>query len=234
VEYPQTGHEVRRNLLLSRSLGIPPQGEQLEFPLVPDDQTEAGAICDEHGLSDYVCVHAGARYRTRRWPAERFAAVANELAAEGYGIVLTGSSEETELVARVSDAMVRPHLNLAGRTSLGGLAALLQRAQLLVTNDTGVSHVGVAVGVDSVVIVSGSDPHRWAPLDRKRHTVMCEPIECRPCGHDVCPIGHPCATRITVQAVLRAARQRLKDLPRRPRQARPPAYSTYSTIGSID
>ena len=131
------------------------------------------------------------------------------LAAEGFGVVLTGSAEEAELVGRVSRAMTRRHVNLSGKTSLGGLAALLQSARLLITNDTGVSHVASAVGVRSVVIVMGSDPERWAPLDRARHTVIYQPIDCRPCSHDLCPIEHPCATGVSVASVLAAAHRQL-------------------------
>jgi ADP-heptose:LPS heptosyltransferase len=229
VEYPPTGHELRRILSLMCFLRIPPQGEHLEFPMFLEDRAEAAALRERHGLDHYICIHAGARLRTRRWPAERFAAVADELATEGYGIVLTGSSDERNLAEQVSRQMNRRHVNLAGRTSLGGLAALLEGAQLLVTNDTGVSHVGAAMRVPSVVIVMGSDPERWAPLDRARHAVVCEPIDCRPCGHDVCPIGHPCATRVRVEHVLAVAHRQLNGSmnPRSRSQG-----DVYSAIGS--
>jgi ADP-heptose:LPS heptosyltransferase len=210
VEYPRTGHEISRNLTLLAFLGIPPQGEQLEFPLAAEDFEECSVLRNRYRLDNFVCVHAGARYLTRRWPADRFAAVADELFRQGYQVALTGSPNEAALVADVSRRMSQPHVNLAGQTSLGALAAILKCSRLLITNDTGVSHVASAVGVRSVVIVMGSDPDRWAPLDRKRHAVVYEPVDCRPCGHYDCPIGHPCATRVTVESVLAAACRQLK------------------------
>jgi ADP-heptose:LPS heptosyltransferase len=98
--------------------------------------------------------------------------------------------------------MLQPALDLAGRTTLGGLAALLSRARLLVSNDTGVSHIAAAMRTPSVVIACGSDPQRWAPLDRERHRVLWRDVECRPCAHRECPIGHPCALGVPARQVL--------------------------------
>jgi ADP-heptose:LPS heptosyltransferase len=93
-------------------------------------------------------------------------------------------------------------MDLSGRTTLGGLAALIARARLLVCNDTGVSHVAAAMRTPSVVIACGSDPRRWAPLDAVLHRVLYREINCRPCAHRECPIGHPCALGVSVHEVL--------------------------------
>jgi ADP-heptose:LPS heptosyltransferase len=83
---------------------------------------------------------------------------------------------------------------------------LLAHARLLVCNDTGVSHVAAAVATPSVVICSGADPGRWAPLDHDRHRVLYADVACRPCAHLACPIaGHPCAQQVGSEQVLAAA-----------------------------
>jgi len=151
-------------------------------------------------------LHAGSQLASRRWPAERFAQVGDALSKEGLQVVLTGTKGERELTARVRDAMRSPALDLTGLTSLGGLAALIARARLVVANDTGVSHIAAALKAPSVIIANGSDPRRWAPLDRQLHRVLWHPTDCRPCAHAACPLpGHPCAAGISAERVIEEA-----------------------------
>jgi ADP-heptose:LPS heptosyltransferase len=203
--WPERGHEILRMLALTDWLGLPRDGTHLELPLRPADREAARALLPRATApGSYVCIHAGAQLPSRRWPIERFAAVANRLAALGETIVLTGTGPEAAQVAALSAAIEFPTINLAGRTSLWTLGALVEGAALVICNDTGLSHVAAAVGTPSVVVSSGSDVARWAPLDAARHRVLWQPMACRPCSHAVCPIGHGCATAIGVDEVLQA------------------------------
>jgi ADP-heptose:LPS heptosyltransferase len=185
-------------------LGAPPAGEELELPVLEADHAELAAVEGGAGLTpgDYACIHPGARYPSRRWPAERFAAVADALAASGLRVVITGTAEEAAVGGAVRGRMAAPAVDLTGRTSLGAFAALIAGARLVVCNDTGTSHVAAAVGTPSVVVASGSDVARWAPLDAHRHRVLWHDVPCRPCAFAECPIEHPCAIGIAVGAVL--------------------------------
>lgn len=174
LPYPEQDSEVWRLLRLMEFLGIPLQGDELEFPVQEADRRSLTLIPEVSRLNDreYVCVHPGSRSRHRRWSPEQFAQVADALATQGLQVVLTGSTEEMGLTQAVAQAMKAPTLNLAGKTSLGALAALLNRARLLVCNDTGVSHVATGLRVPSVVIFTGSEPQRWAPRDRQLHRII--------------------------------------------------------------
>ncbi|HEX6992665.1 MAG TPA: glycosyltransferase family 9 protein [Gammaproteobacteria bacterium] len=169
--YPRRGPEIHRCLHLTRALGCPSDDDEVVFPVRADDRAALGEHVPLRGLVDgpFVCLHAGARDPARRWPAERFATVGDVLAAQGYRVVLTGTAAERGAADAVAAAMCKPSLNAAGTTSLGVAAALLERAALLVTNDTGISHLAASVGTPSVVVFLASDPERWAPLRRERH-----------------------------------------------------------------
>jgi ADP-heptose:LPS heptosyltransferase len=212
--YPDHLPEVLRNLALARLVGGADVPADLEFPLFERDRSEAAALLS--GLSSRatgpaIGIHPGARSAARRWPAERFAALADALAERaGASVVLTGAADEEELVRAVAASMTTRPVIAAGKTSLGGLAALIERLDLFVSNDTGPAHIAVACGTRSVTIFSGAADHqRWEPLDRARHRVVRRAVPCAPCGHAVCPIDHRCLTWIAPDEVLEVALEML-------------------------
>jgi ADP-heptose:LPS heptosyltransferase len=187
--------EVRRNVLLMEFLGIPSTDDDLEFPVTPADEEALAHIPEAASLApgSYACVHPGATLRSRRWAPEGFAAVADRLVRAGFDVVLTGTSGERDLVRATRELMRSRAIDLAGRTTVGALAALLRGARLLVCNDTGVSHLAAALGVPSVVVFTRSDPERWAPLDAARHRrVLQSSAETNPCQHVLPPDAHRC------------------------------------------
>lgn len=172
LPYPERGLEVHRLLRLMEFLGAAGQGDRLAFPLFPHDfEGLDREIPERPAPGTYVCLHPGAR-SARRWPPEAFARVGDEIARRGFTVVLTGTAVEKPLTARVAALMQAPALDLAGRTRLGTLAALLGRSRLLVANDTGVAHLAEAVDIPSVVLFDPPQIERWAPADLCRHAVV--------------------------------------------------------------
>jgi ADP-heptose:LPS heptosyltransferase len=211
MPWPDSQPEIHRHLGLMTFLGVPPQGGHLELPLAAADHAEYEQLARAHRLAPegYVLIHPGARLPSRRWPPERFAAVGTALAREGWQVAVTGSPGESDLTGAVLSRLPAPAVDLTGKTTLGALAALVSKSALLICNDTGVSHVAAAVGARSVVVASGSDVARWAPLDPQRHPVVWHDMPCRPCSYDACPVGHGCATGVTVERVLAEAHRLL-------------------------
>ena len=120
-----------------------------------------------------VALHPGAKDPSRRWPPDHFAALGDALALRyGARLLLTGTAGERSLTAAIGATLQAPALDLAGVTDLGTFAALIARCDLLVTNDTGASHLAAAARTPSVVLFGPSRPSRWAPLDRDRHLVV--------------------------------------------------------------
>lgn len=169
--YPERESEIRRLLMLTEFLGASSRGEHLEFPLDTADWVELqeAGILRALPCADYVCLHPGARDASRRWPPERFAQVGDALQALGLQVVLTGAASERDLTLAVARAMRTPSIDTASDISIGALAALMSRARLLVSNDTGVSHVAAAMRLPSVIIFRASEMERWAPHDDRLH-----------------------------------------------------------------
>ncbi len=206
ASWSESEHEVLRALRLMNFLGIKTQGEALEFPLHDADYRALRSVEETlPAAASYACIHPGARLPSRRWPPQRFAQVADGLAAQGLRIVVTGSGQERGITQAVLASMRAPAIDMTGRTDLGALAALIAHARLVVCNDTGISHVAAGVATPSVIVCSGADPARWAPLDRRRHRLLYADVACRPCAHAICPIGHPCAENVSAARVLAEA-----------------------------
>ncbi len=186
---------------------------QLEFPLFADDYAEADALLRSF-LQDgkrVIGIHPGARPPARRWPADYFATVADALARRfDAQILLTGGPGEEQMVQAVMDAMHTPAVSLAGKTSLGSLAALISRLDLFISNDTGPSHIACAVDCPSVTIFGPADVRRWAPLNRQRHSVVRHLVACSPCGYWECPIDHRCLRWLVPDMVLMVATEMLQ------------------------
>lgn len=167
LPYPDDRHEVLRVLGLMEYLGAPAGSTEMELPVLPIEREELSRLLERHGVQPgqrLVGINAGARAPTRRWEPGRFALVA-DTSRERWSatIVLTGGPSEQEIAGAVQATMRGPAINLAGETSLGMLAALMERCSLFVTNDSGPSHVATAIGVPSVTVFGPADVRRWAP-----------------------------------------------------------------------
>src|SRR5690606_12760134 len=174
-ESDDSEHEVLRFFKLLECFNITPQGSHLEFPITDEEDQLAQQKMAEMQLEtgSFICIHPGARDERRRWPAQHFASIADALARDGYRLLLTGSEDEHALLAKVAQLIDGPVINIVdrfGHLPIGELAAILRRSRLLISNDTGVSHVAAALSVPSVIIFSPwSDMRRWHPLSEELH-----------------------------------------------------------------
>lgn len=171
--YPKDLNEIRKNLKLLELLGIKLSGENLEFPFTVNDFIELKKINDVYPLAkNYICIHPGAQVAQRRWDPRNFAAVGTFLAEKDFQIILTGVENEKRITADVKRFMPFPVLDLAGKTSLGGIGLIIKKAKLLIANDTGVVHIAAALKRPSISMSFLKNPQSWAPLDTKIHCVL--------------------------------------------------------------
>ncbi|MDP9022586.1 MAG: glycosyltransferase family 9 protein, partial [Actinomycetota bacterium] len=203
LPYPIGEHEIDRHLQLLTFLGVPTTDRRLEFAVTDADREQASSIRIRHRLvpGTYAVVHPGASAASRRWPPERFAQVAEGISRRGLRVVVTGTAEEVDATSALSRRASCEVVDLSGATNLGGFAALLADAALLVGNDSGPAHLAVALEVPSVTVFLSGDPGRWA-YDDPLHPMVREPVACSPCGLLECPIDFRCASDLAADRVL--------------------------------
>ena len=180
-----------------------------EFPVTDD---ERGALRALMPPGRYAVVHAGASDARRRWPPEHFARVADALAGQGLTVVLTGVSSEAGIIAAVQAHMRSRVVDLCARTTLGQTAALIEAAAVVVTNDTGTSHLAAALRVPSVVIFIASDPARWAPADAALNVAVGQGVNDISIGSaaDARSASHPSVDHVLAAAIRLIGRARAR------------------------
>lgn len=154
----------------------------------------------------------GAFGPSKRWPAERFAAVADRLAADGATCVLiTGPGEERIRDAVLAAARTPLHVADTGRPTLESLKATVAGLDLLIGNDSGPRHVAVAFGVPVVCIMGPTSP-RYSEGPYERGAVLRVDVDCGPCQKPTCRTDHRCMTRVGVDWVVEVAQRHLAPM----------------------
>jgi ADP-heptose:LPS heptosyltransferase len=153
-------------------LGIPSQGNELEFPLNATDLQQLTNLNLDIEPKQYVCIHPGSRGAWRQWPPRHFATLADFCFGRGYKVVVTGTKDEAMITGDVIRQMSYEAIDTTGRTSIGAVGALIKDAALLISNCTGVSHIAAALKTPSIVISMDGEPHRWGPINKQLHRTI--------------------------------------------------------------
>jgi ADP-heptose:LPS heptosyltransferase len=181
-----------------------------ELTVTEADRREAAAALPITKGERLVVLQPGATDPRRCWPAQRFAALGDRLAQAGMQVAVNGSAGEAALVDAVAGNMRHPVRSLAGKLGLGGLCGLLERAALVVSNDTGPLHLALALGVPSVGIFWLSNLIEGMPL-RQAHlrAALSLRTHCPVCGQDNvasrCPHNESFVDDVSLEQVHRLA-----------------------------
>jgi heptosyltransferase-2 len=218
---PSAAHQIHEYLHLAAALGACPE------PLTPTAQVAAAEV-EQAGkvfLADLpsktrggtagppliLGLNPGAEFGpAKRWPAERFAAVAREVCRRFPSCLwlVFGGAEARELCQELARVAPGNTLNLAGRTSLRQLMALLKLCRVLLTNDSGPMHLAAALGTPVVVAFGSTSAELTGPGlpgdQRQRHRLLSSRPGCAPCFRRACPIDFRCMTGLSVERVIEA------------------------------
>lgn len=145
-----------------------PQGLCMELATTPEEERAGEEILAKAGVRHgerLVMLNPGANKDWKRWPAERFAALAKHLhERHAARVLLNGSPAESELIESIAGRAACPVVALPRLgIRIGSLKAIVRRCSLMVTNDTGPRHIAAAFGVPLLTIYGPTD-HRWAPI----------------------------------------------------------------------
>lgn len=211
-------HVVRQNMrLVEQWTGIY-EDEDIPYslPIYDDDRDFVSNYLLKFDLpadQPLVCIHPGAGTWAKLWDNDQWATVADTLTDQlDAAIILTGSDSELPIVTHILNRMKHKAYISAGDLNIGQLAALYERARVVVGPDSGPLHIAAAVGTPTVTLFGPADPVEFGTWGEKsRHIVLTSPIGCRPCrvldwGDDD-PEYHPCVREISIGQVLEAARR---------------------------
>jgi heptosyltransferase-2 len=207
-------HQTKYYLNILKGIEIEAENQDLYLSLNQNDRLRAEQILHENGISknDTVFgINPGATFGpAKQWPFDRFARLADHIhSVKDAAIIIFGGPGDRELGKRISKRMLRPPIDLSGKTSLGEAMALIEKCALFITNDSGLMHVAAALNVPLVAIFGSTNPVATGPLGTNSRVVQI-PMECSPCLQTDCLKGHfNCMAQISVDMVFDVVKEML-------------------------
>ncbi len=205
VPVPDTEvHAIDRYLSMAEAVGCELSPVEYVFPTDHTDRQAVNAMLGDG--SPFAVMLPGTNWATKRWPAEKFAGMASPL-KERFGLrtVLAGGPRDGDAVAK----LLPDSLNLCGRTSLRQLVALLEKASLVIANDSGPMHIAVALGRPLVTPFGPTNPVRTGPYGRSGSVVRVD-LPCSPCYSKICS-HKSCMQWLDIDPMLEVARRELNQ-----------------------
>lgn len=198
-------HPVERYLDVGPMLGLDDGPADFSFPIPQEARARIDALVDYYQIAKakLLVMAPGTNWDTKEWRREAFAEVARHFMPKSFAVTLIGSERERALCDDVAK-LAPGAINLAGETTLSELAALISRATICVTNDSGPMHLAIALDRPVVSIFGPTDPI-WAGPYRRDGAVVRADLPCSPCylrELSRCTYGHACMRDVSAAAVI--------------------------------
>ncbi len=155
----------------------------------------------------FVVISPGAADSAKRWPAERFAGVADFIAARGFAVVFTGGVQDIDLIEGIRRGMKNPSLSLAGTLDLRQTAFVVNQAAFAVVHDSGLMHIAGYLGIPVIALYGPTDHTKSGPMD-PRSVVIRRNGTCPRCLNPQNDVPHQCMAAITVEDVVHVIKQK--------------------------
>ncbi|MDL1967144.1 MAG: lipopolysaccharide heptosyltransferase II [Deltaproteobacteria bacterium] len=202
-------HQIDYYLGILKGASLKSDGRQLTLVVTDEERKHTEKILAKHGITEkdrLIGINPGAVFGSaKRWFPERYAALSVKLQKySGARIAIFGGPGEKALGQYVSELMENHCVNFCGKTSLREAAALIERCQLFITNDSGLMHVAAALDTPQIAIFGSTDYVTTSPSSSKSQIIRV-PVPCSPCLRPDCPVDHRCMKNITIDMVYDAA-----------------------------
>ncbi|MFC1502227.1 lipopolysaccharide heptosyltransferase II [bacterium] len=201
-----------------KSWGVEDDGEGLDLVVASPARKSILSILKEAGVKKknrLIVLAPGAGRGTKRWPADKFTEVGNYFHQKGMRVCIVGGNGDETVCDRIHRDMLFPVMNFVSKFSLHETAALIAESDILISNDTGVMHIGCALRKPVVALFGPTTHHLGFSPFRTQAKVIERDLDCRPCsyhGTETCPKGHfRCMVDISSSQVIQAAEKLLKD-----------------------
>jgi len=204
-------HAIDRYLWVRPLLNLDDEAPDLAIHLSAGTQRDVEQLLEEHGIPasrPLIVLVPGTIWETKHWTIEGFAGVAREFLREGFAVALAGTKRD-EARCRQIAAAAPGATDLCGKTTPADLAALIQRAEVAVTNDSGSMHVAASLGKPMVSVFGPTNPVHIGPYERPESVVRVD-LPCSPCNYrrlSQCPFDHACMKQVTSEVVLERVRK---------------------------
>ena len=202
-------HAVRGYLAFAAHLGAATEPVEFVFPESPGAEERLDDLLEPAGGRPLAALIPHAMWAIKRWPAERFARVADALAEDGAACVIVGGEAAAPAAEEIVRHAASQPINAAGRTRLADLPALFRRCAAAVANDSGPMHIAAAVGCRVVALFGPTSPVRTGPFG-DGHVVIQAPVPCLNCRRRECSDVR-CMTEIEPDEVIAAVRRVLGE-----------------------
>ena len=196
-------HAIDRYLWLTPILGLDDSPIDSRIYLSAEIEAAAQRFLEHNALHRFVAVVPGTTWETKHWYPERFAEVARWLKTRGFGILVLGRKHDRlrcEQIVKLCGGAI----DCSGRTTPAELAAIVKRAAVCVTNDSGAMHLAIALDRPVVSVFGPTNPVQTGPYHRP-HAVVRADLACSPCNFrrlSQCPHGHACMAQVSAAAVI--------------------------------
>ncbi len=200
-------HAVDKCLEAAKAVGA--NVKKVVFPVYITDTARSRVKTLLEEIDEYIILVPSARWETKRWPPEKFAALTKKISLP---CIITGSTGDERMAGKIMDAASKQTINLAGKTGLKELAALIAGAQAVVSNDSGPMHIAAALDIPTVALFGPTDPLKTGPYGWQKNrklNVITSDARCRPCRRKSCR-DFICMDRIRVETVHRALTRIMK------------------------